>query len=636
MEIIVAKSAGFCYGVRRAINAVYDELSENKVTTLGSIIHNKTVTNDLNEKGAKIINEVDNYYEGTLIIRTHGVAENVIDEINKKNIYYKDCTCPDVKKIHNIVKEKSNEGFTIIVVGDKEHPEVQGIVGWCNNSAVVIKDETDEVINKLEKNINYFVVVQTTYNSKMLEKVIEKLNERQLTINLKNTICRATEVRQKEAVEISKKVATMIVIGDKNSSNSNKLYQLCKKNCKNTYFIESITDLQLKFICNNGNIGITAGASTPQAIIKEAILFMSEQLEQSFEEMLKQQEETTLRPRATVTGTVIKVVGDEVFVNVNYKSDGIIPYGEFSKDPEVKPADVVKPGDEIDVYVLTLNDGEGNVKLSRKRVEDLKSFYELEAVYENKEVVSGKVLRTVNGGLIAKINDVDVFVPASQISATFVRDLKQFVDKELSFNIIEFNKAKGKVVAGRKELAIAEETARKEEIYARVVEGAVIEGTVRRVVDYGAFVDIGGIDGLVHISELAWNRVSKVTDIVNVNDKVEVKVLEVNKEKGKIALSLKAVTTNPWDLVAEKYPVGSVIEGTVVRIVDFGAFVDIEPGIDALLHISQISNEHTEKVEDVLTVGQAIKAEVIELDLNSKKISISSKKLSTPAANQEM
>ncbi len=635
MEIIVAKSAGFCYGVKRAIDAVYDELDENKVTTLGSIIHNKVVTNDLNKKGAKIINDIGDYEDGTLIIRTHGVAKKIINELDEKNIHYKDCTCPDVKKIHTIVKEKSNEGFTIIVVGDELHPEVQGIIGWANGNALVIKDETDNKIDVLKEDINYFLVVQTTYNTKMFEDVMKKLKNKNLKIQFKNTICRATEVRQKEAVEISKKVDTMIVLGDKKSSNSNKLFQLCKKNCKNTHFIESITDLQLKFISNNGNIGITAGASTPQAIIKEAILFMSEKLEQSFEEMLREQEEMALRPRATVTGTVIKVVGDEVFVNVNYKSDGIIPYDEFSKDPEVKPEDVVKPGDEIDVYVLTLNDGEGNVKLSRKKVEDLKSFYELEAIYENKEVVTGKVLRTVNGGLIAKINDVDVFVPASQISATFVRDLKQFVDQELNFNIIEFNKAKGKVVAGRKELAMAEEASRKEEIYSRVVEGATIEGTVRRVVDYGAFVDIGGIDGLVHISELAWNRVSKVSDIVNVNDKVEVKVLEVNKEKGKIALSLKAVTPNPWDLVAEKYPIGSEIEGTVVRIVDFGAFVDIEPGIDALLHISQISSEHTEKVEDVLTVGQTIKAEVIELDLNNKKISISAKKLLDKTASAE-
>ncbi len=627
MAIIVAKSAGFCYGVNRAVKTVYEQLENTKVVTLGEIIHNKVVTSDLSIKGANVINDLDEYTGGTLIIRTHGVTEEIINNINEKNICYNDCTCPDVKRIHKIVEEKSKDGFDIIVVGNEVHPEVEGILGWCKSNTTVISDETDSKIDGLQKDIKYFVVAQTTYNSEMFENVIKKLNEKKINISYKNTICNATEVRQKEAIEISKKVNVMIVLGDKKSSNSTKLFELCKKNCKNTYFIESITDLQLKFICNSGNIGITAGASTPQAIIKEAILFMSEQLEQSFEEMLKQQEETALRPRATVTGTVIKVVGDEVFVNVNYKSDGIIPYGEFSKDPEVKPTDVVKPGDEIDVYVLTLNDGEGNVKLSRKKVEDMKSFYELEEIYENKEVVKGKVVRTVNGGLIANINTVDVFVPASQISATFVRDLKQFVDKEFDFNIIEFNKAKGKVVAGRKELAIAEENKRKEEIYAKITEGTVVEGVVRRVVDYGAFVDIGGVDGLVHISELAWNRVKKVTDIVNVNDKVEVKILEINQEKGKIALSLKAVTPNPWDLVTEKYPVGSVVEGTVVRIVDFGAFVDIEPGIDALLHISQISNEHTEKVEDVLTVGQNIKAEVIELDLANKKISISAKKL---------
>ncbi len=636
MNIIVAKSAGFCYGVRKAVNEVYNQLNENQVVTLGSIIHNKIVTEDLSKKGANIIENLDDYEKGTLIIRSHGVSKDIIDEIENRNIPYKDCTCRDVKKIHDLVKSKSQEGYDIIIIGNENHPEVQGIIGWSLTDVTVITDENDCKINKVDSEKKYFLVAQTTYNIQSFNKTVEKLKKYIKNIEINNTICPATTVRQKEAIEIAKEVDVMIVIGDKKSSNSNKLFELCKKNCEKSYFIESISDLQLKFISNSGNIGITAGASTPQAIIKEAILFMSEQFEQSFEEMLREQEETTLRPRATVTGTVIKVVGEEVFVNVNYKSDGIIPYGEFSKDPAVKPANEVKPGDEIDVYVLTLNDGEGNVKLSRKRVEDLKSFYELETVFENKEVVEGKVVRAVNGGLIANIRGVDVFVPASQISATFVRDLKQFIGQELNFNIIEFNKMKNKVVAGRKELAAAEDAKKKEEIYAKITEGTTVEGTVRRVVDYGAFVDIGGIDGLVHISELAWNRVSKVTDVVNVNDKVTVQILEVNKEKGKIALSLKAVTPNPWDLVAEKYPVGSTIEGKVVRIVDFGAFVDIEPGIDALLHISQISNEHTEKVEDALKVGETVKAEVIELDLNNKKISISVKKLNAPEAEESV
>ncbi len=634
MNIILAKSAGFCYGVRKAVDTVYNQLNESEVTTLGSIIHNKTVTNDLSEKGAKIIENIDEYNSGTLIVRSHGVSKSVIDDIERKNIPYKDCTCKDVKKIHNLVAKKSREGFEIIIIGNENHPEIKGIIGWSESETIIINDENDEKIKNLNNSKKYFVVAQTTYSVEAFNKIIEKLEKEIKNIEIENTICPATSIRQKEAIKISKSVDTMIVIGDKSSSNSNKLFELCKKNCENSYFIESIRDLQLKFIAKSGNIGITAGASTPQAIIKEAILFMSEQFEQSFEEMLKEQEETTLRARATVTGTVIKVIGEEVFVNVNYKSDGIIPFGEFSKDPSVKPANEVKPGDEIDVYVLTLNDGEGNVKLSRKRVEDLKSFYELETVFENKEVVEGKVIRAVNGGLISNIRGVDVFVPASQISSTFVRDLKQFIGQELNFNIIEFNKSKNKVVAGRKELAIAEDAKKKEEIYAKITEGSTVEGTVRRVVDYGAFVDIGGIDGLVHISELAWNRVSKVTDVVNVNDKVTVKILEVNKEKGKIALSLKSVTPNPWDLVAEKYPVGSTVEGKVVRIVDFGAFVDIEPGIDALLHISQISNEHTEKVEDALKVGETVKAEVIELDLESKKISISVKRLTAPAKEE--
>ncbi len=634
-DVMIAKSAGFCYGVRKAVDTVFNELDKNNVTTLGPIIHNKIVTNEMNEKGAEIINTVNEYKNGKLIIRSHGVSKKIIDEIESKNINYIDCTCRDVKKIHDIVQEQSEKGYNIIILGNETHPEIEGIMGWAKTPVTVIKNENDEKIKTLSQGVKYYLVAQTTYNTCSFNKTIEVIKSNNIDVVCENTICPATEIRQKEAIAISKNVDYMLIIGDKQSSNTNKLYELCKNNCINTYFIENISDLQLKYKLFSGRIGITAGASTPKAIIKEAILFMCENNEQSFEELLRQSEETTLRRGTTVTGTVIKVVGEEVFVNVKYKSDGIIPYGEFSKNPEIKPANEVKPGDEIDVFVLTLNDGEGNVKLSRKRVEDQKALFEFEELHNTQEIVKGKVVRVVKGGLIASIRGMEIFVPASQISSSFVRDLNQFVDQEFDFQIIEFNKSKGKVVAGRKEIAAKEEASKKAEIFGKIKEGTKIEGIVRRVVDYGAFVDIGGIDGLVHISELAWSRVNKVTDVVNVNDTVEVVVLEVNEEKSKIALSLKAVKENPWSVVETKYPVGAEVTGKVVRIVEFGAFVEIEPGIDALLHISQISNEHTEKVEDALTIGQEIKAEVIELDLNSKKISISSKKVNKSSETTE-
>lgn len=629
MEIIVAKSAGFCFGVDKAINTVYNELEKEKLYTYGPLIHNKKVIEDLEQKGANIINSIDDIeQERTVIIRSHGVSKQLYKDLETKNIRYIDCTCPFVKKIHNIVEENYKAGNTIVIIGDKAHPEVIGINGWCDNTAIII--QSTQEAKDLELRNNYAVVSQTTFSTQKFETIINILKSKKIHFKLYNTICNATSNRQSEAVELAKKADKMLIIGDKKSSNTQKLYDICSSICKKSYYIETIDDLELNIFRTNDRIGITAGASTPSAIIKEVIKVMSElnqindESNQTFEQMLNESF-VTLHTGDIVKGTVIQVTNEEVSVNLGYKSDGIIEKNEFSNNPHLKPSEVVKPGDEIEVFVVRVNDGEGNVLLSRKRIEAQKGLNIIEKAYENKEIVRGKIVEIVKGGMIANIEGIRVFVPSSQISNKYVEDLKSLIGKEYDFNIIEFNKYKRKVVAGRKELANKKLEQKKQDTLDKLSIGQIVEGTVSRITDFGAFIDLGGVDGLVHISEMSWGRINKPQDILKQGQKVNVTILNIDKDNCKISLTLKNADNDPWKDVEQKYAVNSIVDGKIVRMLPFGAFVELEEGIDGLIHISQISDKHIAKPEDVLSIGDTIKVKILDIDIESKKISLSKK-----------
>ena len=632
MEIKLAKSAGFCFGVKRAVDCAYEKAGKGDIYTYGPIIHNKEVTGDLDKKGVKVTDNLDEVKKGEVIIRSHGVPPSVYKELEEKGIVYTDCTCPYVKKIHNIVRDKYKEGKSIIIIGNSVHPEIIGINGWCENSAIILNSLEEAENVELKEDVDYALIVQTTLQTDVFEKIIDVLSKKSSKIAIFRTICSATSDRQKEAVEIAKVVEQMIVLGDKSSSNTRKLYEISKKYCKNVYLCERICDLELQKIKKNGTMGITAGASTPSVIIKEAVKAMSEMENKSFEEMLNESF-VTLRNGQIVKGTVISVSDSgEVSVNVGYKSDGIIARTEFSDDINVNPADEVKAGDEIEVYVIRVNDGDGNVQLSKKRVDADKNYVAIEEAFKNGTTVVGKVQEQVKRGLIALVNGTRVFVPSSQISNKYVDDLSSFIGQELEFNVLEFDKAKRRIVVGRKDLVQKEIDAKKNEVFNSIKVGDKITGKVSRIVDFGAFVDLGGVDGLIHISEMSWGRVKKVTDVLSVGDEVTVTVLDVNPEKGKISLSLKDLSVDPWKEAETKYAVGNVVSGKVVRMVPFGAFVELEEGVDGLVHISQIAYKHVEKPEDELSIGQEITAKVTELDLENKKISLSIKEtLEKPA-----
>ena len=650
-NIQVAESAGFCFGVKRAIDMAYDAIDkESPLYSYGQLIHNQTVTDDLAEKGIRIVDTLDGLQGGTLIIRSHGVGKDLYDAAEACGMKILDGTCPFVENIHKIVHKEKEDGKKIIIVGDSSHPEVMGINGWCDESAIILNSPKEAEEARIPQKDSYAVVVQTTFRQSKFDAVLDILKKRGISFVAHQTICSATEKRQREAEELSKNVDRMIVIGGKNSSNTQKLAEICKKNCRNTVHIETICDLVLNNLKKSDKIGITAGASTPPAIIKEVIVTMSEALENAvqnlegseeatFEQMLEESL-VTLHTGDVVKGTVIQVSNEEVSVNLGFKSDGIISRGEFSSDPAVIPSKTVQPGDEIEVFVVRVNDGDGNVVLSRKRIEAQKGMEELETAYNEKAVVTGTVTQVVKGGLIAVVNGVNVFIPSSQVSNRFIEDLSVFKGQDLEFNIIEMDRVKRRIIGGRKALVEQEIAAKRAALFETIQAGTKTTGTVSRLTDFGAFVDLGGVDGLIHISEMSWGRISNPREVLKEGQTVEVFVLDVDKEKGKISLSLKDADMNPWKLAVDKYAAGSIVEGKVVRMVPFGAFVELEPGVDGLVHISQIANKHVVKPEDELKVGEVIKVKVLEVNPEQKKISLSKRQAEAeaeeaPAATEE-
>ena len=628
-EVILAKSAGFCFGVQRAMDTVYAESDKENVYTYGPIIHNTEVVNELESKGVKAVNDISEIPEpekSTVIIRSHGVSKAVYESIKNSGAKIVDATCPFVLKIHKIVKDASAEGDQIVIIGNEKHPEVEGIMGWSETPVHVVDTVEKAEKLKLDKSKNVRVVSQTTFNYKKFQDLVEILNKKGYDIGVCNTICNATEERQLEAKSIAKGVDAMVVIGDKQSSNSQKLYEISKKECENTFFVQTLRDLDLKLFESTGKVGITAGASTPQKIIKEVHASMTEK---SFEELLEESF-VTIHNGEVVKGTVIDVKPDEIILNIGYKADGILTRSEYSNDSaNVDLTTVAKVGDTMETKVLKVNDGEGQVLLTYKRLAAEKGNKRLEEAFENKEVLKAPVAQVLDGGLSVLIEEARVFIPASLVSDSYERDLKKYEGQEIEFVISEFNPRKRRVIGDRKQLLVAAKKEKQKELFEKIEAGMKVEGVVKNVTDFGAFIDLGGADGLLHISEMSWGRVENPKKVFNIGDKVTVLIKDIQGEK--IALSLKFPEENPWLKAEEKYKVGSVVTGKVARMTDFGAFVELESGIDALLHVSQIAKEHIDKPSDVLSVGQEIEAKVVDFKKDDKKISLSMKAL----ANEE-
>lgn len=647
MKIILAKSAGFCFGVNRAVTIVNNLLDEGKkVTTLGPIIHNPHMVAELAERGVEIADTPNDLssMDRTLVIRSHGVPQSVIDEIEQKGISYENATCPFVSKIHQIVKDNSREGKVVLIAGDENHPEVQGIVGHCEGEHYIFKNYEDlgKLLKKLEniENISICVVAQTTYDVKEWKNCLKLLKKVYTNAKIFDTICSATSIRQSEAEELASISDIMVVIGGRQSSNTAKLFSVCKSNCERTYLIESAAELDDIALIDADIIGITAGASTPARIIKEVFNTMTENIEktentaENFAELLEESLKN-FNTDEKVHGVVVGIAPNEVYVDVGRKQAGFIPLAELSNDPNAKAEDLVKIGDELDLLIMRTNDQEGTIMLSKKRLDAIKGWDEIIKANEEDTPVTGFVTDVVKGGVIAVANGVRVFIPASQATATRGEPLENLLKKEVSFKIIEVNKGRRRAVGSIRAILKEERQKLADKFWETAEIGKKYTGTVKSLTSYGAFVDIGGIDGMIHISELSWGRIKHPSEVVKVGDTVEVYIKDLDREKGKISLGYKNTEDNPWEILKRDYPEGTVTEATIVGMTDFGAFANILPGIDGLIHISQISTERIEKPQDVLKIGDKVTVKITKIDFDKKRISLSIRELLEDKKSEE-
>lgn len=630
-SITLAKTAGFCFGVNRAVDLAYRLVEENTpAVTLGPIIHNPQLVQDLADKGCCAVTDPLAAEGKTLVIRSHGVGPDVYRLLEQNHINYQDATCPFVAKIHRIVSEQSQAGKAVLIIGDGQHPEVQGIVGYCAGPCFTAQNVND-LIN-LEKefttaeNNGIIVVAQTTFHVDIWKDCCEYLKKHYTNVEIFDTICNATNERQSEAVSLAQQSDLMVVIGGRHSSNTKKLLEVCQPFCPSV-LIETADELPPD-LPRYQKISVTAGASTPAYIIKEVLKTMSEILknqeeEFNFAELLEQSTSEKLYSGKRVKGIVTSIAPNEVQVDVNAKQAGFIPLSELTDDPNLKTTDVVEKGQELDLIVIKVNDQEGTVMLSKKRCDSAAGFDTINEAFENGTVLEGVVTDVVRGGVLVLSNFVKVFIPASLVSDSRVEDLNTLLKQTVRFKVIEIKENARKAVGSVRAVLKEEKAAKAEAFWSQLEVGQIYKGEVKSLTSYGAFVDLGGVDGMVHITELSWKRIKHPSEVVKVGDVIEVYVKDIDTEKKKISLGYKKTEDNPWEIFKNTYAVDSVVKVKVVSLTQFGAFAEIIPGVDGLIHISQISNQRVNKVSDELAVGQEVEAKIIEIDTDAKRISLS-------------
>ena len=629
MQIILAKTAGFCFGVNRAVKLTYELLEQGRpVATLGPLIHNPQVVEDLESKGAITCDSVDDVPDGCeVVIRSHGVGQSVYDKISTRRLAYHDATCPFVTKIHKIAARAGAQGAMLLVAGDAKHPEVQGIVGHTTGKVEVFANlaELEKLLPELTQQKSIFAVAQTTFNVQSWETCKEFLKNQCTNAKIFDTICNATWARQQEAEDLSQKCDHMVVIGGHHSSNTQKLLQVAARHAV-AINVETADELDPAWLKDAVTVGVTAGASTPSSIIEEVLNSMSEEIrdDMSFEEMLAASEAKPLYAGKIVKAKVISVSPTECVVGIDgSKHTGVVTLREMSHDPNAKMEDLVKVDDDLDLVVIKTNDQEGVDTLSRVRFEAQKGMKDVSEAAENGTVMEGDVMEANKGGVVVNVKGVRVFVPRSQATLRRDEDYTKLVGQHVQLVITEC--AGRKIVGSINKVTAEANKAKREEFWANVEVGKQYKGVVKSLTSYGAFVDVGGVDGLCHISELSWNNIKHPSEVVKVGDEIEVYVKSYDPENQKVSLGYKKEEDNPWVKLENEVPVGTEFTAPVVSITKFGAFVRIMPGIDGLVHISEISNERVNKVSDVLKVGDMVKVKLINVDFDRKRISLSMK-----------
>ncbi len=633
MEIRLAAHAGFCFGVDRAVNMAVQELEKGPLYSLGSIIHNQSVMDRLKEQGLICVDTVDEIKDDRpVIIRSHGAGPGIYSAIEDKGLRIVDTTCPYVKRLHNLIQRYSKEGREIFILGDPLHPEVSGSVAWGNEHTHVLKDisAVESVVSGDDLTI---LIAQTTLTNSFWENAESVLQTKRPNLLAINTICPATAERQHAASELAKEVDLMIVLGSKKSSNTVKLVEICKENNKNVKHFEKSEEFNGNLITEYGIIGITAGASTPTWLIQEAVeVFKNYGKEQhesmenlSMKDMLDQQDFSAPKKNEILKGKVVMIREDAVIVNIGYKADGILPASEISNPDDIPLDQLYEQDQEIDVLVLKRDNGEGDVLLSSKRLRSRQDWETLEEKFKAGEMISVKVTDVVKGGLSAYYNDIRAFIPASHVDIGFVRDLSQFVGNTYEVAFLDFDRRRNQIVLSRKDFLEKDKAEELKAFWETIEKDQIIRGTVRRFTPYGAFVDLGPTDGLVHVSEIQWGKVAKPTDVLKANEELDFKVIDFDPEANKISLSLKQMKPDPWEVIDDHYTVGERYDGKIVSLTDFGAFLELEPGLEGLIHVSQISEDRVEVPSDVLSIGEEVVVKILDIDKEERRIKLSMK-----------
>ena len=634
MKVMLAQSAGFCFGVRRAVQlAEKIAAGDAPYVMLGPVIHNDHVIEHLAEQGVGCVERVDQVPPGCgVIIRSHGEGKAVYDKLQEMGCPVADATCVKVAKIHQIVQDASRRGRQVIIIGDPVHPEVTAIAGWCTG-AKIFRNATElgEFLKEYEENPQkpITLVSQTTSTDRIWSPCREKVKKECTNAEIFDTICDATCMRQSEAQSLAEQCDAMIVIGDRKSSNTTRLAELCRAHCPLVYHISRAEELDRRMVSGVASVGITAGASTPGWIIKEVNHKMSEEnnnnameIEESFADMLEKSIKT-LNTGDKVTGVVTGITPSEVNVDLGTKHAGYIPISELTDDPSVKPEDIVKVGDTIETYVMRVNDVEGVATLSKKRLDSVKNWDTIEAAVEDKTIMEGTVTEQNKGGIVVNVKGIRVFVPASQTGMPRGADLSEMIKEHVKLRITEVNRSRRRVVGSIRAVRAEERAAKAAEVWANIEVGKKYDGVVKSLTSYGAFVDIGGVDGMVHVSELSWSRIKNPAEVVSVGDEVSVYVIAFDPEKKKISLGMKDHNEDPWENFTSTYEVGSVASVRVVKLMTFGAFAEIVPGVDGLIHISQIADHRIDKPSDELEEGQIVDVKITDIDYDRKKVSLS-------------
>jgi small subunit ribosomal protein S1 len=649
MRIILAESAGFCGGVKKAVDAAQNAVKSGSIYSLGPLAHNEPLLKKLANSGVQTVSSLSEIPDGaTVLIRTHGVGPLVYEEAKKKCLHIIDTTCPYVKKLQTLVAQLTAEGKQVIIAGDPHHPEVEGLVAWGQNKPLVVSSVDEVTVSK--EHYPLALVFQTTQRSGIAAQIGEKLKEAVPSVEIYDTICEATVRRQQDAAQLAEMVDLMVVIGGKESANTKKLAELCRSCGVETVLVTEAGELDTNLLQKVKTVGVTAGASTPDWTIKEVIGKMEEmeknqevQAEQE-EKLQEEQQESAQEDQQdqeqqasfeqedikefsvgdVVKGVVVQINDDEILVNVGYKSEGVLPRQEMIVDSEQALSDLVETGQELELVVKKVDNREGTIVLSRKVLERKNRWLELEAAAENGTVLKGRVKEAVQAGVIVDLGGgYEGFMPGSLVDVRFIPDFTELVNTEIEFKIIELRREKEKVVVSRKMVLEEEVAGKKTETLNSLEAGQIIRGTVKRLTNFGAFVDVGGIDGLIHISEISWHRIENPSEVLNVGDEVDVKVIEVIPERERIGLSYRQAQPDPWTEISKKFKPGEVVEGKVTRLVTFGAFVELIPGVEGLVHISQMANYHVKQASEVAQEGQIVKVKILDINTEAKRVSLS-------------